>query len=102
MKHDFKDAVYSLVSSIPLGRVMTYEQIAVICGHPGAAQVVGQIAHFGPGVIPWHRVVNIKGGTARGFPWGGPNGQSRMLAEEGVEVHDNRLVVQDYLWWPEK
>jgi methylated-DNA-protein-cysteine methyltransferase related protein len=100
MDHQLRDDVYKLVQSIPSGRVMTYGQIAALCGHPLAAQVVGQIAHFGPESIPWHRVVNVKGGMARGFPWGGRHGQGRMLADEGVKVANDKLNLQEYLWWP--
>lgn len=81
---------------------MTYGQIAALCGHPLAAQVVGQIAHFGPDDIPWHRVVNVKGGMASGFTWGGRHGQGRMLIDEGVNVVDDKIVLSDYLWWPKK
>lgn len=100
MNHKFRDKVYVLVESIPVGRVMTYGQIAALCGHPGAAQVVGQIAHFGPEEKPWHRVVNIKGGMASGFPWGGPNGQAGMLIAEGIRLEDGKINIPDYLWWP--
>lgn len=87
---------------IPQGRVITYGQIAALCGHPGAAQVVGQIAHFGPEDISWHRVVNIKGGMASGFPWGGRSGQTGMLSDEGVVVKDSKIKLEEYLWWPKK
>lgn len=95
-----RDAVYDLVSRIPSGRVMTYGQIAALCGHPGAAQVVGQIAHFGPSEIPWHRVVNIKGGMASGFSWGGRHGQAKLLADEAVVVKAQSVRLADYIWWP--
>jgi methylated-DNA-protein-cysteine methyltransferase-like protein len=100
MDRSFRDAVYKMVTGIPKGKVMTYGQIAALCGHPLAAQVVGQIAHFGPEKIPWHRVVNIKGRMASGFPWGGRHGQAGMLSDEGVKVIDNKVNLQEYLWWP--
>ena len=64
MESDFKIAVHALVAQIPPGKVMSYGQIAALCGHPGAARVVGQIAHFGPSDVPWQRVVNARGGMA--------------------------------------
>ena len=33
----FKDQVYELVAHIPRGKVMTYGQIAYLCGRPRAA-----------------------------------------------------------------
>jgi len=100
MDKQFRDAVYKVVALIPQGRVMTYGQIAALCQHPLAARAVGQIAHFGPMDLPWHRVVNKRGLTARAFPWGGTLGQSRMLSNEGVKVVNNQLNLDNYLWWP--
>src|SRR4051812_33369308 len=64
---DFKNRVYGLVAQIPQGKVMTYGQIAVLCGAAWAAWEVGQLAHFGPTDLPWQRVVNKQGGLARGY-----------------------------------
>lgn len=99
---DFKAAVYELVAQIPAGKVMSYGQIAALCGHPGAARAVGQIAHFGPSDLSWQRVVNAKGGMANGFWPDGPSGQARMLAEEGIQLHSNKVNMKDYVWWPKK
>lgn len=44
----FREQVYSIVSQIPNGRVMTYGQIAALCGRPRAARMVGGIAHQAP------------------------------------------------------
>lgn len=49
---------------------MTYGQVAAAIGHPRAARQVGGAAHFGDSDLPWHRVVNAKGGLASGYPGG--------------------------------
>lgn len=100
MTSHFKEEIYAVVAQIPSGRIMTYGQIAVICGHPGAARIVGQVAHFGPSSLPWHRVVNAQGGLASGFVPNGRAGQARLLSEEGVVVTDETVSIKDYLWWP--
>jgi methylated-DNA-protein-cysteine methyltransferase-like protein len=100
MNSQFKDAIFVLVAQIPSGKVMTYGQIAVLCGHPGAARVVGQVAHFGPPDLPWQRVVNAQGGLAAGFVPDGRTGQARMLAQEGVIIEGEKLNMKEYLWWP--
>jgi methylated-DNA-protein-cysteine methyltransferase-like protein len=100
MNRLFRDAVYKIVADIPKGRVMTYGQIAALCGHPGAAQVVGQIAHFGPMNIPWQRVVNARGGMASGFTLDGRQGQARLLTDEDITVKDGFIQLSEYLWWP--
>lgn len=97
----FKKSVFDLVVRIPVGRVMSYGQIAALCGHPGAARVVGQIAHFGPPDLPWQRVVNAKGGLAAGFVPNGRAGQARMLEQEGVIIKDEALDIMEYIWWPD-
>lgn len=44
----FKSQTYELVAQIPKGRVMTYGQIAALCGRPRAARIVGGVAHQAP------------------------------------------------------
>lgn len=97
---EFKDRVYDLVKKIPEGRLMTYGQIAALCGSPRAAIIVGQIAHFGSEGLPWHRVVMKSGGLAGGFP-GGLEGHRAVLEAEGVGVTDDfKVDVVELIWWP--
>lgn len=85
---------------IPRGRVMTYGQIAALCGQPRAARIVGGIAHFGDPYLPWQRVVNKQGGLAAGYP-GGRAGHKQVLEAEGVEVSDDyRIAIKELIWWP--
>jgi methylated-DNA-protein-cysteine methyltransferase-like protein len=96
---NLRERVYIVVEQIPKGRVMTYGQIAALCGYPGAARVVGGIAHFGNPNLPWHRVVNKKGSLAAGYP-GGRQGHKAMLEAEGVKVDkDYYIDINNLLWW---
>lgn len=79
---------------------MTYGQLAALCGKPRSAWEVGQIAHFGPTDLPWHRVVNKRGGLARGWP-GGIDIQKQVLEAEGILVKDYSVDIKNLLWWPE-
>ncbi len=97
---EFAEQIYALVAQIPHGRVMAYGQIAALCGKPRGAWEVGQIAHFGPTHLPWHRVVNKQGGLASGWP-GGPGIQQQLLEAEGVEVTDFRINIASLQWTPE-
>src|ERR1700685_672822 len=98
---DFRQRVEVLVSQIPQGRVMTYGQLAALCGNARAARIVGGIAHFGNPSLPWQRVVNKQGGLASGYP-GGRSGHKQVLEDEGVEVsEDNKVKVEELLWWPQ-
>lgn len=97
----FKEQVYELVRQIPRGRVMTYGQIAALCGAAWAAWEVGQIAHTGPTDLPWQRVVNKQGGLAAGWPGGGRDAHRAALESDGVVVSDEFTVdVSTLLWNP--
>lgn len=96
---EFATRVYKLVAQIPPGCVMTYGQIAALCGAAWAAWEVGQIAHNGPTDLPWQRVVNKQGGLARGFAWGGIAAHKQLLEKDGVTVTDDYKVDVDKLLW---
>lgn len=98
-KNSFKNRVEAIVAQIPQGRVMTYGQLAALCGNPRAARIVGGIAHFGDPDLPWQRVVNKQGGLASGYP-GGKSGHQQVLEQEGYEVKDYTVDVERLLWWP--
>jgi methylated-DNA-protein-cysteine methyltransferase-like protein len=98
---DFNKRVYELVAQIPKGKVMTYGQIAALCGAAWAAWEVGQIAHTGPANLPWQRVVNKQGGLAAGWPGGGRAAQKALLEADGVSVSDDfKVDVNQLLWNP--
>ena len=94
----FNILVESVVATIPSGRVMTYGQLAALCGNPSAARIVGGIAHFGDPNLPWQRVVNKKGALASGYP-GGRLGHKKALESEGISVSKNLTVDIDKLLW---
>jgi len=97
----FRDRVFALVAQIPFGRVMTYGDIAALCGEAHAARIVGGLAHFGPVDLPWQRVVNRHGQMASGY-YGGKQGHKLALEAEGVLTSDDFLIVDfaDRRWKP--
>ncbi|HSE28990.1 MAG TPA: methylated-DNA--[protein]-cysteine S-methyltransferase [Candidatus Saccharimonadales bacterium] len=97
----FSKKIYELVAKIPAGRLMTYGQVAALCGNPRAARQVGQVAHFGPVDLPWHRVVNREGKLASGWP-GGIHIHRQLLEQENVVINDEyKANIKELLWWPE-
>jgi len=98
----FSDRVEALVAQIPYGRVMTYGQIAALCGNARAARVVGGIAHFGNPDLPWQRVVNRNGGMASGYP-GGRKAHQQHLEQEGISFDGDGFIqdLQNVIWRPE-
>ncbi len=95
----FRDRVYAIVAQIPRGRVMTYGQIASMCGSPRAARIVGGVAHWGDPSLPWQRVVKKDGSLAEGYP-GGIAGHQAALEAEGVQFVDAKVPMVELLWHP--
>jgi len=84
MVADIFKAVYEFVKTIPQGKVTTYGVIGKKLGiNP---RVVGYALHSNPEkrVIPCHRVVFKDGSLAKGFVFGGEEGQRALLETEGV------------------
>lgn len=97
----FRQRVEALVAQIPQGRVMTYGQLAALCGNPLAARIVGGIAHFGNPGLPWQRVVNKRGGLAAGYP-GGRAAHKKHLEQEGCKVTEDYFVdIEELIWHPD-
>ena len=87
----FRDKIYDLMFRLPDDKVTTYGDLAAWAGSPRAARIVGSICHYGSTELPWHRVVNRFGGVARAFP-GGPEVQIQLLAQDGIECQDGKVV----------
>lgn len=83
----FSQRVYSAVRTIPRGKVCSYGQVALMIGSPGAARQVGwALANLSieSGDVPWHRVVNAKGGISIRGRGDAADLQRLMLEQEGV------------------
>ncbi len=81
-KSEFAMRVYSIVSSIPKGKTMTYKEVAEKSGNKGAARAVGTIMshNFNP-KIPCHRVIRSDGKMG-GYNRGGIEQKKIILAKE--------------------
>lgn len=89
------------MAQLPGEKVTTYGDLAAMAGSPRAARIVGGIAHTGPDDLPWHRLVNARGGLAIGYP-GGQDVQRQLLAQDGIEC-DEQWRVKDFMerrWRP--
>jgi methylated-DNA-protein-cysteine methyltransferase-like protein len=99
------ERIYRMVLRIPRGRVMTYGQLARLMDERYSPRLVGWAMHATPRdgrEIPWHRVINSKGGvsTGRVIPEQ-PELQRLLLEAEGV-VFDERgkCDLATYQWSP--
>jgi methylated-DNA-protein-cysteine methyltransferase-like protein len=95
--------IYAVVRRIPEGRVATYGQVASLAGLAGHARQVGYALHALPNgtAIPWHRVVNAKGGISlRSMP-GGELVQRGLLEREGIPLDPrDRVPLARVRWLP--
>ncbi len=81
----FDARVYEVVRGIPPGATMTYGEVAVLIGSPGAARAVGGAMSRCPlfPAVPCHRVVRASDGWSG---WGGDARlKRRLLADEAGE-----------------
>jgi len=90
----FTEEVIKIIKEIPPGRVMTYGQVARSAGSPRAARQVVRVLHSMSRKhdLPWHRVVNAKGGIA--IPKESAAEEQRIqLEDEGVEINPQGFVL---------
>ncbi len=99
----FRTAVLRVVRAVPEGRVVTYGQVALLAGSPGAARGVGAVLRGlqeADGEVPWQRVVNASGGIST-YKVGHGELQTALLRAEGVPVENGRVPLRTYQWWPD-
>ena len=99
---EFEDRVKRVIKAIPRGKVATYAQAAALAGNHRAARQVVRVLHSSSEKdrLPWHRVINSRGGISlergRGF-----EEQRRLLKREGVVVDGHgRIDLEAFQWEP--
>ena len=99
---DFTRRVYSIVSQIPPGKVVSYTQVAMMAGRPGAARAVGHAMRCCPfPEIPCHRVLRQDGTLPPADMFEGMDGQALLLQMENIEISEGRKVdMVRYRWNP--
>lgn len=93
MNQSFRERVYTLLRSVPKGKVVTYGQLARLAGNPRAARAIGMLMAKNPDApkTPCHRVV-ASDGSLHGYSGdGGISTKMKMLVEEGVVFKGNRV-----------
>ncbi|HEV8673055.1 MAG TPA: methylated-DNA--[protein]-cysteine S-methyltransferase [Methylomirabilota bacterium] len=98
MSGRFAATVYAFVRRVPPGRVVTYGQVAALVGLPRGARAVGQAMRHCPAGVPWHRVVNGRGGISRRASASGMLSQRLLLTREGVRFARGRIDLARYRW----
>ncbi|CAN5288278.1 MGMT family protein [soil metagenome] len=99
----YRQRVYEIVNQIPVGRVMTYGQIAEILGTGYTPRTVGFVMHAADTEnVPWQRVINSQGSCSTGKMTMPINLQQKMLEDEGIVFNEKgRCDLNIYRWFPE-
>lgn len=78
---DFQKRVVDVVAGLRSGDLMTYTEVALEAGHPGAGQAVANVLRRVPG-LPWWRVLPSSGRLYR---------QHRYAAEPLLRAEGHRI-----------
>ncbi|MEI8104065.1 MAG: MGMT family protein [Candidatus Moraniibacteriota bacterium] len=78
----FTEKVLDIVRGIPKGKTLTYAEVALQAGNPGAVRVVGSIMkkNYDP-TVPCHRVIHSDGRVGD-YNRGGSEAKARLLRFE--------------------
>jgi O-6-methylguanine DNA methyltransferase len=80
----FADKVRDVVRKIPMGKTMSYKEVATKAGNPDASRAVGAVmrTNFDP-EIPCHRVIKSDGSLGS-YNRGGTQKKMAILKKEGA------------------
>ena len=94
---DFQRQVWSKLSEIPYGKVVTYGQLATAIGQPTACRAVANAVGQNPYLIllPCHRVVASDG--IGGFR-AGVEAKKHLLTLEGINFSDSAGISPNFLF----
>ena len=92
--------IYQVLASVPEGNVVTYGQVAQLCGLGRGARVVARALRNLPrgSKIPWYRVINAQGRIS--IPGEGALKQQEHLESEGVVFLSGSVDLKKYQWQP--
>lgn len=98
------ERIYRVVRRVPRGRVATYGQVARLAGLPGQARLVGYALAALPDDVgvPWHRVVNARGGISPRADSGWGDAQRALLQAERVKFSGDTVSLARYQWRPRR
>ncbi|MBR1380158.1 MAG: MGMT family protein [Alphaproteobacteria bacterium] len=85
---DFQRDVWRALTRIPIGTVVTYAQLAKMCGHPNAVRAVANAVGKNPmpPIIPCHRVVRSDGKIGGYSAPGGVARKCELLRQENAQL----------------
>lgn len=98
----YRERVYAIVRQIPVGKVTTYGQLALILGEGYTARTVGYVIGGSDEDVPWQRVINSQGKCSTGRLTIPLNLQQELLEAEDVVFNaSGKCDLATYQWYPE-
>lgn len=86
------DKIYTIVSQIPEGKVMTYKQVAKLSGTKNPRTVgIAMKINKDTTKVPCHRVVGSDG-KLKGYAFGGAIKKKELLIKEGITFSNTHTV----------
>jgi alkylated DNA nucleotide flippase Atl1 len=92
--HTLREQILACVASIPVGKVMTYGDVAEYCDSRAARMVGRVLARAGDDDLPWHRVLRADGTLAEHLY----TEQRQRLLSEGVHFTGDRVDLKAHRW----
>lgn len=86
---------------IPAGKVVTYGQLALLCGKPNNSRQVGYAlrANKSEEPIPAYRIINGSGILSGAPCFATPTMQKELLQKDGIVVDaNNRVDLKEFQW----
>ena len=99
----YRERVYEIVRQIPVGKVVTYGQLAIILGEGYTARTIGYVMHGADTEnVPWQRVINSQGKCSTGRLTIPINLQQELLEAEGVVFNEKaKCDLGQFQWFPD-
>jgi len=97
MNH-LSETIIEIIREIPVGKVLTYGEIAFRAGSPKSARLVSNLLHSCSDKysLPWHRVINSQGKISLTGIAG--EEQKQLLLAEGIEFIKGKVDLTKYLY----
>ena len=93
----FNEKCYELLTKVPKGKVTTYKSLAEALGTK-AYRAVGNAMNKNPysPKVPCHRVIKSNGEVGKYAQ--GVNKKIELLRKEGIEVKNNKIDLNKYIY----
>lgn len=92
IQNQFDQAIWKIVSKIPVGQVMGYGEVARAAGFPRHARMVSKAMSRSPTPLPWYRVVRTNRTLAFEVGSSAYGKQKKLLEKEGVQILNGKIV----------